>query len=226
VRLSVGWLSGGWRDIPRVQRWLVAALAALLLLAQIDQPYPETAPLHHLPTLALILFLPGTLRRWPLSTAAVACILIFFALHTVAARWTYTDVPYDAWARALTGGTVSEAFGFSRNHFDRLVHLSYGLLAVLPAFEALRRHLGLSRRVSLYSAVESVLAVSALYEMFEWGLWPATSPRATTASRATRGTRRRTWRSPSSARWRRRGGSRGGRAARLHCANDSSLISF
>jgi putative membrane protein len=170
VRLSVGWLSGGWRDIPRVQRWLVAALAALLLLAQIDQPYPETAPLHHLPTLALILFLPGTLRRWPLSTAAVACILIFFALHTVAARWTYTDVPYDAWARALTGGTVSEAFGFSRNHFDRLVHLSYGLLAVLPVFEALRRHLGLSRRVSLYIAVESVLAVSALYEMFEWGL--------------------------------------------------------
>jgi putative membrane protein len=170
VRLSFGWLTEGWRDIPRAQRWMVAALAALLLLAQIDQPYPETAPLHHLPTLALILFLPGTLRRWPMSTGAVACILIFFALHTVAARWTYTDVPYDQWARALTGRSVSDVFGFTRNHFDRLVHLSYGLLAVLPVFEALRRHLGLSRRVSLYIAVEAVLAVSALYEVFEWGL--------------------------------------------------------
>ena len=164
------WLTKGWRDIPPPQRWMLAALLALLLLVQIDQPFPQTAPLHHAPTFALLLFLPGTLRRWPLSNGAVGCILLFFALHTIGARWTYTDVPYDAWARALTGGTVSEAFGFTRNHWDRMVHLSYGLLAVFPVWEALRRHFGLSHRLALYIAVESVLAVSALYEIFEWGL--------------------------------------------------------
>lgn len=169
-RLSLGWLTKGWRDIPRAQRWMLGALAAFLLLVQIDQPFPATAPLHHLPTLALILFLPGSLRRWPLSNAAVACVVLFFALHTIGGRWTYSDVPYDAWVRAVTGTTISELFGFSRNHYDRLVHLSYGLLAVLPVYEALRRHFGLAHRVSLYIAVESVLAVGALYEIFEWGL--------------------------------------------------------
>jgi putative membrane protein len=166
----MGWLTKGWRDVPAAQRWMIGALAAFLLLMQIDPPFPETGLLHHAPTFALVLFLPGTLRRWPLPNAAVFCIVLFFALHTIGGRWTYTDVPYDAWAEALTGTTVSEIFGVTRNHYDRLVHLSYGLLAVLPVYEALRRHLELSHRVSLYIAVESVLAVSALYEVFEWGL--------------------------------------------------------
>jgi len=166
----VTWLTGGVRSLSRPQLWMFGVLLALLLLVQIDQPFPQTAPLHHAPTFALLLFLPGVLRRWPLSNGAVGCILLFFALHTIGGRWTYTDVPYDALARALTGRTVSETFGFARNHYDRLVHLSYGLLAILPVSEALRRHGGVSRRIALYIAVESVLAVSALYEIFEWTL--------------------------------------------------------
>jgi putative membrane protein len=147
---------------------MLAALALLLAAVQIEQLYPQTAPLHHLPTLALLLASPFLMRRWPLSTPALACILIFLALHTIGARWTYSNVPYDALARALTGGTISEAFGLSRNHYDRLVHLSYGLLAVLPMREVLTRHVGLSQKLGVYLAVESVLAVSALYEIFEW----------------------------------------------------------
>jgi putative membrane protein len=157
-----------WRGLPPRQRLMLAGLAVLLALVQVRQPYPAVAPLHHLPTLALLLAAPFLLRRRPLSDAALACILLFFALHTIGGRYTYTNVPYDAWARALTGQTLSEAFGWSRNHYDRLVHFGYGVLAVLPLHEALRRHAGLGPRTSLYIAVESVLAVSALYEIFEW----------------------------------------------------------
>jgi putative membrane protein len=147
---------------------MLAALAALLLVVQVDQPFPQTAPLHHLPTLALLLGAPFLLQRWPLSNNAVGCAVLFFALHTIGGRYTYTAVPYDALARALTGSSVSEALGLARNHYDRLVHLAYGLLAVLPVSEALRRHVGLRPRTALYIAVESVLAVSLLYEVFEW----------------------------------------------------------
>ena len=157
-----------WRALPARQRSMLAALALLLLLAQLKQPFPATAPLHHLPTLALLLAAPFLVRRHPLSDAALGCIVLFLVLHTIGGRYTYTNVPYDAWARALTGGTVSEAFGFTRNHYDRLVHFGYGALAILPVREALQRHAGLRPRTSLYIAVESVLAVSALYEIFEW----------------------------------------------------------
>jgi putative membrane protein len=105
-----------------------------------------------------------------MSTSAVACVVLFFALHTIGGRYTYSNVPYDAWAEAIFGRSVSATFGFTRNHYDRLVHLSYGLLAVLPIREFLQRHVGVSSRLALYIAVESVIAVSALYELLEWFL--------------------------------------------------------
>lgn len=147
---------------------MLAGLALLLVLAQVKQPFPATAPLHHLPTLALLLAAPFLLARRPLSDPAVACVVLFLALHTVGGRYTYTNVPYDDLARALTGQTLSETFGWARNHYDRLVHFAYGALAVVPVREALQRHYGLRPSTSLYIAVESVLAVSALYEIFEW----------------------------------------------------------
>ncbi|HEX8573413.1 MAG TPA: DUF2238 domain-containing protein [Allosphingosinicella sp.] len=161
-------MTAAWRALPGRQRLMLASLALLLVLAQIEQPYPAVAPLHHLPTLALLLAAPFLLRRRPLSDPALACILLFFALHTIGGRYTYTNVPYDSVAEALTGHSVSDMFGFARNHYDRLVHFAYGALAVIPVREALHRHSGLGRRTALYISVESVLAVSALYEIFEW----------------------------------------------------------
>lgn len=157
-----------WGLLPVPQWALLAGLGTMLLLVQIDQPFPAVAPLHHLPTLALLLAAPFLLRRWPMSNVALSCVVLFLALHTIGGRYTYTEVPYDALAQALTGRTVTETFGFARNHYDRMVHLAYGLLAVLPVSEALRRHGGIARRTALYIAVESVLAVSLLYEVFEW----------------------------------------------------------
>ena len=154
--------------VPRAQVAMVAALAAFLLLVQIRQPFPNVAPLHHIPTLALIVAGPFLLRRYPLSNGAVACLVAFFALHTIGGRYTYTNVPYDAWATDLFGRSISDLTGWSRNHYDRFVHLTYGLLAVLPTREFLRQHRGIGDRLALYIAIESVIAVSALYEIFEW----------------------------------------------------------
>jgi putative membrane protein len=161
-------LIAAWRTLPARQGLMLAGLALLLILVQVKQPFPATAPLHHLPTLALLLAAPFLLRRRPLSDSALACIILFFVLHTIGGRYTYTNVPYDGWARALFGHPLSEMFGWSRNHYDRLVHFGYGALAILPVREALERHAGLRPRTSLYIAVESVLAVGALYEIFEW----------------------------------------------------------
>lgn len=161
-------MTAAWRALPARQRLMLAGLALLLVLAQVKQPYPAVAPLHHLPTLGLLVAAPFLLHRRPLSDPALACIILFCALHTIGGRYTYTNVPYDAVASAITGQSVSETFGFTRNHYDRLVHFGYGLLAVLPVSEALVRHVGFGRRSALYVAVESVLAVSALYEILEW----------------------------------------------------------
>lgn len=149
---------------------MIGGLALLLAIAQVGQPYPAVAPLHHVPTLLLVLAAPMFLRRWPLSNAAVLCVALFFALHTIGGRYTYSNVPYDALAQGLFGTSVSEALGLERNHYDRFVHFAFGLLAILPTVEFLRRHCSAGPRLALFVAVQAVVAVGALYEMFEWVL--------------------------------------------------------
>ncbi len=153
---------------PNAQRRLIGLLLVLLLLAQIDQPYPEVALLQHIPTMLLIVAAPWLLRRWPLSTPAVACIVAFMALHTLGGRYAYSNVPYDDWARALTGTGLSDAFGWTRNHYDRLVHFAFGALSVVPVAEIARRWGGLGPRGAALTVIGWVLAISCLYEIFEW----------------------------------------------------------
>lgn len=155
---------------------MICALAVAVLLANLWQPFPEIAPLQHIPTMALLLASPWLLRRWPLSDGSVAAVVGFFALHTLAGRYTYSNVPYDDWALALTGHSIDAAMGWTRNDFDRLVHLAFGLLAVPPVAEAMRRHAGASPRLALWFAFLFVGGVSALYEIFEWLLTLVLAP--------------------------------------------------
>jgi putative membrane protein len=149
------------------QRAYIAALLTALLLAQINQPYPDVAIFHHLPTMLLVVASPVLLRRWPLSDTAVGCLVAFLLIHTLGGRYTYVDVPYDAWAAALTVTSLSDAFGWSRNHYDRFAHLAYGALVMLPVAELAQRS-GRGARGTLWAALAFVGATSALYEVFEW----------------------------------------------------------
>jgi putative membrane protein len=165
-----------WRSLPRKQLAMLVTLALAVVLANVRQPYPDVAPLHHLPTVLLILATPALLARWPLSNKAIFALLVFWLLHTLGGRYTYSNVPYDAWAGKLTGQTIAGALGLARNGYDRLVHLAFGLVCVLPFAEAARRYGGVGRRGSLWMAFLFVGAASAIYEMFEWGLTIVVAP--------------------------------------------------
>lgn len=152
------------------QKALLALLALALAASFLRAPFPDQMALQHAPTLATLAALPVLARRWPVSDAAFGCVVAFLLLHVLGARYIYSYVPYDRWAEALFGLDLSAAFGWRRNHYDRLVHLAFGLLTVRPAWEACHRHLGATRRFALLTAVQLVLSASLLYEVFEWGL--------------------------------------------------------
>jgi putative membrane protein len=157
-----------WKALPIAQRRMIVALLCAIGLANIEQPYPDLAPLQHGPTIALILATPWLLRRWPLSTSCVACISLFLLLHTLGARWIYSYVPYDDWARGLSGHDISSLFGTTRNGYDRLVHFAFGALLTAPIAEVARRHGGLPVRWSMTFAFAAIGLGSAVYEIFEW----------------------------------------------------------
>ena len=119
-------------------------------------------------------------RRRPLPYASFLLILGFLALHSVAARWIYSFVPYDDWTDALFGFRVNDLFGWQRNNFDRLVHLAYGL-CFGPVLFTRFREAGRSVRRSALLAVEVVLSTSAVYELFEWAVAMTLAPAAAEA---------------------------------------------
>lgn len=157
-----------WKSLPIAQRWMILLLVAAIAASQIDQPFPELAPLQHGPTLALAIAAPWMLRRWPLTSSAVACIFAFLLLHTLGGRYIYSYVPYDEWTRALTGHDLSSAFGWARNGYDRIVHFAFGLLLIAPLAEIARRWGGMSFRWSMLFGFVVIGFVGALYEVFEW----------------------------------------------------------
>ena len=86
--MTRGGAVGAWRALPGRQRALLTLLAVAVALANVAQPYPEIAPLQHVPTVAALLAAPWLLRRWPLSDGSLGAIVAFLLLHTLAGRYT------------------------------------------------------------------------------------------------------------------------------------------
>ncbi|HYU30689.1 MAG TPA: DUF2238 domain-containing protein [Thermoanaerobaculia bacterium] len=160
----------------RPKWFLIGMLATAVALSWIRPPYSEEMYLQHSPTVVLLVALPLLQRRWPLSNAAFGCLVAFMLLHTLGARYIYSNVPYDRWLTSLLGHGLSGVFGWKRNHYDRLVHFSFGLLWARPVFEVSVRYLRIPRRVAFSTAVAFLLAFSTLYELFEWSLTMVLSP--------------------------------------------------
>ncbi len=162
--------------MTRYQFTLYGILIAATALSLAHPPFPDQAFLQHIPTLIALIGFPFFARRYPMTDTAVTCWTIFLLLHIVAARWIYSFVPYDHWSERLFGINITAHFGFKRNHFDRLVHFSFGLLWIRPMFELLRRHARFSQRAAYYVSFEFVLAASMLYELVEWVVALALAP--------------------------------------------------
>ncbi len=157
-----------WKSIPVAQRRMILLLIAAIGAANINQPFPELAPLQHGPTFILALAAPWLLHRWPLSSSAVAYVLVFLLLHTLGGRYIYSYVPYDDWARAISGHDISTSLGWRRNGYDRFVHFAFGLLLTVPIAQVARRYGGMRPRWSLCFAFVAVGFTGAFYEIFEW----------------------------------------------------------
>jgi len=162
--------SGSLAALPVTQKAMLGLLLVAVALANVDQPYPELAPLQHIPTILLIVAAPLLLQRWPISTASVASVWLFLLLHTLGGRYIYSYVPYDQWVKSITGGTISGLFGWSRNHYDRFIHFAFGLLCTLPIREALIRRHGISPSLGLFMGFAVIALTGAWYEIFEWVL--------------------------------------------------------
>ncbi|MGE3772054.1 MAG: DUF2238 domain-containing protein [Gammaproteobacteria bacterium] len=139
---------------------LLGAWTALLWLVTAYAPYDRGDwLLENLLVFAAVALLALTGRRFRFSTRSYALFTAFLSLHLIGAHYTYSQTPFGFW--------LQDALHLSRNHYDRIVHFSFGLLLAVPFREALTRVVGVRERWSYAMVVITVLGLSGLYEATE-----------------------------------------------------------
>lgn len=93
------------------------------------------------------------------SKLAYALMFVLIYLHTIGGHYTFALVPFD-W--------VTDFFGFSRNHFDRMAHFSVGFYAFAIAEWLWSKKLVANRFLLFTYPVFVIATIAMSYELVEW----------------------------------------------------------
>lgn len=152
---------------------VLVILVVVAIITYIHPVFPREQFLQQAGTVLLVAVLLADLRRRRLSNAAFLGIALFTVLHLIGARYIYSNVPYQEWLSHLGDWDLLHT---TRNHYDRVVHLCYGIF-LFPALKELsQRHVTPRHVQAVLVAWLMVQAGSLIYELFEWGLTLVLSP--------------------------------------------------
>ena len=139
-----------------------AALIGLLVVSGLD-PYDRTTwALEVFPIVLALPVMAFTCRRFPLTTLLYACIFAHALVLMLGGAYTYARVPL--------GFHIQDLLQLDRNPYDKIGHFFQGFVPALVAREILIRGAYVQgRRMLAFIVVCIVLAISASYELIEWG---------------------------------------------------------
>jgi len=140
-------------------RAMVAILATAWLLAAINPLDRGDWLLENLLVFAAFIILGLTYRIYRFSDTSYWLFTVFMCLHLYGSHYTYAETPLGYWFKEL--------LDLPRNHYDRVVHFSFGLLLAYPFRELLRDKAGLSGRWLTLMTLSIILSYSAIYELME-----------------------------------------------------------
>jgi putative membrane protein len=140
---------------------LGAVLAALIVSG--IQPYDRaTWWMEVAPVLIAAPILIVTHRRYPLTPLLYALIFVHALVLILGGAHTYARVPLGFWLQDL--------LALERNPYDRIGHFMQGFVPAMVAREILLRgQFVAGARMVGFLSVCVALAVSAVYELIEWG---------------------------------------------------------
>ena len=159
-------MSGAIDAVMPVQRLKLAVAAVLLLgLLALSGAHPYDRLTWWLEVLPIIVVLPllwFTRTRYPLTALLYAAIFLHAVVLMTGGAYTYARVPL--------GFYLADLFDLSRNPYDKIGHFFQGLVPALAVREILLRGAYVrGRRMLAFIVVCVVLAISATYELIEWG---------------------------------------------------------
>lgn len=147
------------------ENWLIlASIATIGLLAASGwAPYDRaTWVMEVLPVIIGLPVLWATYKKFPLTTLLYILLFMHAVVLMVGGAYTYARVPF--------GFDLQALLQLSRNPYDKIGHFFQGFVPALIARELLiRGHYVQGRRMLAFIIICIVLAISATYELIEWG---------------------------------------------------------
>lgn len=152
-------------------------LILAILLASIHPLEMEAYLLHQAGTAFMLIMLLVCLYKIGLNFLSFNLYILFLIVHVIAAHYLYSYVPYNQWIEQIFGFHLNEAMHWSRNMFDRFVHLAYGLLLYPIFYRLFQVWLPQQKPVVIFLLViQFVVASSMIYEWLEWLIAIGLSP--------------------------------------------------
>jgi putative membrane protein len=130
---------------------------AILAIAPYDRAVWFTENFTIVPIVVILIILYLCKVRFSNLAYALMSVLIF--MHTYGGHYTFELAPF---------GWFNDLFGFERNMYDRVAHMTVGFYAY-PMIEALIRYKVVNQKWFAYLAAFMIIpAIAAFYEIFEW----------------------------------------------------------
>jgi putative membrane protein len=111
-------------------------------------------------TFIFIISLILTYRKFRFSDLSYTLFFVYILLHIYGAEYTYAENPFGYW--------LKDALHLGRNHYDRIVHFSFGFMLAYPMRDYFKNHFEWPNWVCWVLPVEITMSFSAAYELIEW----------------------------------------------------------
>ena len=153
--------------IDKTKLTLVLFVAIATIITCINPIYPHEQLLQHIGTVLLFIPLITDVFKKAMPMSAFVGLVCFTILHVIGARYIYSYVPYKEFAVSV-GIVDSGFFQDPRNHYDRLVHFSFGVLLFPYLVFVCKKCFKQQRFIAVFMAWLMIQTGSMIYELFEW----------------------------------------------------------
>ncbi len=161
-----------------IKHWVaLAVLTIAVIIASIHPLEFEAYLLHQAGTVFMLVLLLFTQKKIGMSFYSFVLYLIFLLIHIIGAHYLYSYVPYNEWLIQLFNFDLNQSMGWSRNMYDRLVHLACGVLLYPVLLRLFHVWLPGAKPFMLFLlVVQFIMATSLIYEWLEWLIAIGLSP--------------------------------------------------
>ncbi len=145
--------------MPRSHKLVYALYLLVWIFMAINPKYPQDWLLENVLVFIFVPFVICMDKKYNYTLLSIIFLLIFASLHSLGSHYTYAEMEHF--------NTLTQFFGFERNHFDRLVHFLFGLLAFRMLFEMTSPGTA-TVKTALLLTFSMIISISAFYEILEW----------------------------------------------------------